>query len=945
MPETPERIRAEQIARKAIDLLPNSDGPFEPAQLEEVVTAAAQLLDVLEKPAEGPTHISLVAAALLLVKYRVTVWGTPPEAPTGVWARPEGTASPPTMWVERHHKWSERGYYKRYRSWLKLNRSEGKLNALDAVTNDIIGHLGNPAWANTEWNRRGVVVGQVQSGKTETYIGVVAKAIDAGYKSIVVLAGLHNDLRAQTQLRIDEGIVGTTMLDNEQFQRVKIGVGEMPEHQRGVEQEIISMTSGRNDGDFNRHVAQRYASANITHVYIVKKNVLTLQKIVDHFRLNSDTTSLPILVIDDECDQASVNVGPDENPTATNREIRNLLNLFPRNSFVGFTATPMANIFINPEAANDDQGNDLYPKDFIIRLKPSAEYLGPERLFGIDSDPVEGTSDTLAELVVGTVDWEDWLRPLHRRKGDANKSAVPAPLPESLLQALADFVVGAAVKRLRLGTPGKTDYDPDVGPHATMLVHVTSRVDVQKKIREQIDEERERIVADLIGGSKRPDSWGQRIEHAFHRLNGARAPLFEAFSPDQAKWAVGREFEYREVLGKVREMIRELEVNEVNGTVEDGLRYRMSPNRFLVAVGGNKLSRGLTLEGLTVSYFLRSAGTWDTMMQMGRWFGYRPRYLDLCRVYMPKDLILTYENVTRAIADLNRQFDALAANGDSPREFGLRLQKIPTGHLPTRRGAMRNAQVLIEASHSATLLEKLLVPTGGSALDRVRDALDRLWRDCTIRSEIVTLGNEHAPSHIKGFREVGIEAIIDFITTAGLPVGRLEEPADALCEYLKAQAAERRMVDWTVGFVGLRENPDHRPSIQIGDLHLVPAVRATHPKGSGVLPHRRIKNLSSLSDESLDLSDIEYDKALRRAADDSRPLKRTDLRSARPFSRGLLLCYPIVDENPGTDSAVAYTWAISFPEIPGEVRTEYYVNRVDILRNLGVEDESEGDHD
>ena len=939
MTENLARIRTESIAREAIRMLPGDDAPVELARLEELVVAAAKLLDVIEKPNGEPSYLSLAAAALELARYQIRTWGTPPEPPISLVGSPSGSEALPRNWVHDGHVWSPRGYYKRYRTWLELKRPPGKLAALDSVTDKIIGHLGNPLWSEKAWNRRGVVVGQVQSGKTEAYIGMVAKAIDAGYKSIVVLAGLHNDLRAQTQLRVDEGIVGNTMLDNEQFQRIKIGVGELPDHQRRVEQEIISMTSGRTDGDFSYQVAQRFTSAALTHIYVIKKNVPTLVKMVDHFRKNSEATSEPILIIDDECDQASINVGPDESPTATNREIRNLLSLFPRSSFVGFTATPMANIFMHPDASNPDQGADLFPKDFIIRLRPSAEYLGPERLFGIDADPNDGQAGELVQLVIGTDDWSDWITPLAKGKG---QSFEPGPLPESLLQALSDFVIGAAIKRLRLGTPGELGYDPEVGPHATMLVHVTSRVEVQKKIRDQIDEERKRIADDLIGGSNRPDSWSRRIEHAYRRMVETRTPLEASLDSAQAHWAIGQEFDFKTVLGMVRAMIAELEVSEVNGTVEDGLQYRTSLHRFVVAVGGNKLSRGLTLEGLTVSYFLRSAGTWDTLMQMGRWFGYRPRYLDLCRVYMPSDLILTYENVTRAIDDLNAQFDAMAASGDSPAEFGLRLVRIPTGQLPTRKGAMRNARVVVEAHHSGTLLEKLLVPMSGSAFDRVHDALQQLWTACGSTNSLAVLGNDMAKSGINGFRGVSADTIVEFIEAAGLPITLLEEPTGDLCDYIRAQVEKGSLVDWTVAFVGLNDNPDQRPTYSLGDLALVPSMRATHPKQGVGLPQRRIKNLSSLSDEALDLTVDEYQSAVERAAGAMRPLRRADLRAGRDPRRALLLCYPVVEQKPGPESTVAITWAISFPEVPGEIRTEYFVTPSEVLRKAGIEEAMEG---
>ena len=183
---------------------------------------------------------------------------------------------------------------------------------------------------------------------------------------------------------------------------------------------------------------------------------------------------MPFLLLDDECDQASVNTNDDVDPTKTNKEIRHLLGRFSKSAYVGFTATPFANIFIHPDAATVEQGADLFPKDFIHRLKPSREYFGAERLFGIGEDVSHEASVQVPELVVQIDDWAEWITPRHKR------TFKPGPLSESVLQALADFVIGAAIKRLRYGTPSQLDFDPEIGPHVTMLIHVTRFVDVQK---------------------------------------------------------------------------------------------------------------------------------------------------------------------------------------------------------------------------------------------------------------------------------------------------------------------------------------------------------------------------------------------------------------------------------------------------------------------------------
>jgi hypothetical protein len=328
---------------------------------------------------------------------------------------------------------------------------------------------------------------------------------------------------------------------------------------------------------------------------------------------------------------------------------------------------------------------------------------------------------------------------------------------------------------------------------------------------------------------------------------------------------------------------------------------------------------------------------------MGRWFGYRPRYLDLCRVYMPTDLSITYEAVTRAIDDLAQQFDTMASTGASPLDFGLRLPKLATGQLPTRKGAMAHAQVVLEAGHSGSLLEKLFFPTSGSALDRTHDALEKLFNACATSNSLSKLGNEDVKTHVSGFRGVNPTIIMEFLRGAGLPISRMEESTEDLCAYIEAQVDQERLTDWTVAFVGLSKNSgDQRPTYKVGTLTLVPSIRKTHPDGD-TRTARRVKNLSSLIDETLDLTLDEYHSALDAASKVGKPVKRSDFRVQRSPKRALLLCYPVVDDRPTADSPVSVTWAISFPHIPGEVRTEYYITPAELRRRVGIDDQDEED--
>ena len=136
---------------------------------------------------------------------------------------------------------------------------------------------------------------------------------------------------------------------------------------------------------------------------------------------------------------------------------------------------------------------------------------------------------------------------------------------------------------------------------------------------------------------------------------------------------------WEEVSSQLPDVVSDIQVRMINGTAKDALDYSEYEGAGLkvIAIGGDKLARGLTLEGLCVSYFLRASRMYDTLMQMGRWFGYRPGYLDLCRLYTTPDLSEWFGHIADAAEELREEFDIMAATGATPREYGLKVQSHP----------------------------------------------------------------------------------------------------------------------------------------------------------------------------------------------------------------------------------------------------------------------------
>ena len=230
------------------------------------------------------------------------------------------------------------------------------------ASTEIVSLLDDPSQAS--FRCRGLVIGYVQSGKTANMMAVIAKALDAGYNYVIILAGLTNKLRQQTQRRIEHDVADRYR----EYWQLLTNAGDKGDFQ------------GLSNGQFFVPGKPSVALA------VVKKNVAPLGRLIDTIGRTPQATlrKMKVLVIDDEADQASVNSSSNEmNMTRINEQIRTLLAALPAASYVGYTATPFANVFINPHAKNGEL-DDLYPRDFITALEEPQGYFGTKQLFGVD---------------------------------------------------------------------------------------------------------------------------------------------------------------------------------------------------------------------------------------------------------------------------------------------------------------------------------------------------------------------------------------------------------------------------------------------------------------------------------------------------------------------------------------------------------------------------------
>ena len=519
-------------------------------------------------------------------------------------------------WLDAEKTGIEPYYWGRYKRLLGQRHFSGHvIVALDAVTDRILGMLENPVKEGL-WDRRGMVMGHVQSGKTANYTGLICKAADAGYKVIIIIAGIHNNLRNQTQLRIDEGFVGrdsARLLSRKSD--VFIGAGKFDGSRRPV-------TFTNAIRDFNKNIATGVGiplqNLNEPAVFVIKKNPSTLKYLLEWLREHSarfgtDTIGSPMLLIDDEADNASINIKyGKEDVSRINGQIRELLGMFERSCYVGYTATPFANIFIDPNTDSEMRGDDLFPRSFIVSLDPPTNYFGPAKVF-LDAN----------NAVIRHIDDSEDLLPL-KHKIDHEVVA----LPPSLVYSLRTFVVGRAIRLAR-------GHDR---AHCSMLVNASRFTNVQRQLRNEIHRIVERIQSSA------------RVNGALRAADALRDPELAALREVWLGEYAESGFDWPAVQERLNEAAAPVRVVEVNSRSAGTLDYAAHEETGLsvVAVGGFSLSRGLTLEGLMVSYFLRNSMMYDTLMQMGRWFGYRPEYEDLCRVWMPEEAEGWYAHISES---------------------------------------------------------------------------------------------------------------------------------------------------------------------------------------------------------------------------------------------------------------------------------------------------------
>lgn len=887
-------------------------------------------------------------------------------------------------------RWS---FWNRYNNYLRKKIEPDTINRLDNLTDDILDRITNPSTSGP-WDKRGMVVGQVQSGKTGNYIGLINKSADAGYKLIIVLAGMHDSLRSQTQIRIDEGFLGFNSQRSLQYSNTnKIGVGFFnpidDKTKKPLDLPANALTSSHLNGDFNRKVAQSagiHLRSSDPIVAVVKKNGSILKNLISWLAAWGDKQSdgkviirnIPFLLIDDEADNASINVSA-EKVSAINGFIRALLSLFEKSAYIGYTATPFANIFIpileqetvkGLDLTIKDYefvvGQDLFPKDFIINIPAPSNYIGPAKVFGL---PSLTSSDKTEEPlpVIRLVNDYDAFNTSNLKEQiqnidfgvekisaltksfvpDKHKKNDPLPeeLPKSLRYAIKCFILSSAARRIR----------KQKNVHNSMLIHVSRFIVWQDRIATLTDAELKfyQRQIEMKSGNLLKELkviWANDFVQTTSKIiHDYQIHTDTEITP----------IAWLDLENEIYPAISKMEVRAVHGDKNlAGLSYHnISPLDYfiseqqgkylsVIAVGGDKLSRGLTLEGLTVSYYLRASKMYDTLMQMGRWFGYRPGYIDLCRIFTSDELARWYKHITIASEEMRRDFDYMFLLKKTPKEFGLKVRTHPGVLKITAANKFRYKKVMylsysgeleqtyqfkIDKHNFANNYDALLnlISVLGSPLDKPLNSFNS-------RQKLVWKANNN------------FNIVTYFLSK--YKIGQEVIDTNKIVDYILAQTKIGNLVNWTIAIINNSNATSENEFYFQGISDKIGLTdRSNISKDANVYDVAK-NNITDHRHELIDLSIEEIEKAKAQTEADYKEDGNEDrvelpsrkrIKWIRCSKNGLLIIYPLNNNcqfviNPTTvpktlarnliSNVPIIGIAISFPEIENDEKIEYAVN-------------------
>lgn len=726
--------------------------------------------------------------------------------------------------TDRH--WSAlEGYLRNAKKW-----DDDSIAPIHESSTEVVSLLANPA--QDQFRCRGLVVGYVQSGKTANMTAVIAKAVDAGYNFIVVLGGVTNKLRQQTQRRLQTDIID-----------------------RHRESWQLHTTDDEKNGDFTYPANNGQLTMPVegrAQLAVVKKETTRLATLLRAIEKTPTgvTRALKTLIIDDECDQASVNAGKEETDiTEINKAIRKIIRALPAVSYVGYTATPFANVFANPFPSSKDELDDLYPEDFITALPRPEAYFGAREVFGFDPDDADFDEGPSAGRDMVKAIPENEVSQIRSTK---NRKDFNPQITESLEKAILWFLISCAIRRHR----GHKD------DHMSMLVHTSQLVLQHEKMAGNIDQWLKSNAPSIT--SAKGAAWNTLISVWDEETNAV--PL------EGKDEAALRPIDLHPLFLQVLDSI---EVVVENGASDNRLNYnqidpkdknKTVPKTYIV-VGGSVLARGLTLEGLSVSFFLRTSKQYDTLLQMGRWFGFRNGYTDLPRLWATQDLISNFRALAHIEEEIRADIAQYKSRDATPLDFAVTVRAIP-GLAITSAAKMRYAKktsISFEGRHIQTI-----------RFDHEKDGI--VSSNWAAAENLIKLAEEKSEEYVedkKLFKNVPVSVIRQFLKSYDICEKHLELKQEMLLNYL--DATEEKLAIWNVGVVSPDGEPSNHPLSFLGKVGTNLRSRLKEPSA-----YADIKALMSKRDILIDADTQSIEKG-----EDWEALKQR-----RP-NLPLLLIYPI----------------------------------------------------
>jgi hypothetical protein len=753
----------------------------------------------------------------------------------------------------------ESSVFSHYLAYLQSQTPEGsweeRSNDLLKTLTKIGGHVYNDSMED----KYGLVIGDVQSGKTSNFIGLIASAIDQNIPLVIVLSGTTNTLRNQTQIRFDEAFEGCS-----ETTVVCLTQADTLHEARNETEQWIS-------GDFSHadHYDASDGAVQPTHVMVVKKNANTLERVLEWIRgSNFEEIRNRVLIIDDESDAASINTVPradldhshdelhsiDERATTINRIIRQIISHLP-STYVGYTATPYAVLLQDPHEDDDELGLSLFPRDFIVTIPTPTAHCGLAEYFAPHGHL---RNNVMTVDDVGEIE--------HR-------------FPPSLSVSIVDYIITGGLK---FNFNGKFT-------HHTMLVHT------------HMDTENHGLVAHRIR------LYGVEISRRYLKKNssGHRTNMYDVFRNrwrNQVLYQGLEDLSDEEIDGSIRAFLTEFNfrtnVNEINSNDDDEgelyerdsrLNFNSGRPVLSIAVGGQILSRGLTIEGLVISYFLRNTAMYDTLAQMARWCGYHSEYVQsLIKVRLTPQILRWLSWVYTVDVRIREDVHILENTPDAmpvdiaPRILAYRNEE--DDFLPTRVGAMQTAY-LFGQSLSGKTKSSLHLP--------LESAEDLSNNEEILRTMLQSVNTDawHPTENIGGnFAPVQFCDVIEFIQNFKTSSSSRSLNISELVQYLESRHDHGELNQWTVAV--LSPGTSRPVNLDWDETKLGPHPNTTR---RGKSPSGRLEVLVDKRHMFIDIDD----ELIPPGATKSRLLAR----EIRPVTHGLLVIYILDSEYQPGDSA------------------------------------------